>query len=63
MQRWLTKALKEVRAGVAVARRVLLERCEMRRDDDGQFRSIREPLPSGALGATKAAAAKATTAA
>jgi hypothetical protein len=40
--------------GVAAARRLLLERCEMRRDNDGQFRSIREALPGGALKAAKA---------
>lgn len=45
MQAKLTKALGELREGVAAAQRLLLERTEMRADDDGQFRSIREPLP------------------
>jgi hypothetical protein len=49
MQGLLTKALDDVREGVAAAQRLLMERCEVRRDDDGQFRSIREPLPGGAL--------------
>jgi hypothetical protein len=35
-----TRALRP--SGVDAARRGLLERCEMREDDDGQFRSTRE---------------------
>jgi hypothetical protein len=39
----LQKALGEVREGIAAAERMLLERCEMRKDDDGEFRHITEP--------------------
>jgi hypothetical protein len=53
MQQQLTKALNELREGVAATKRMVLERCEMRQDGDGQFRSIREPLPRRALGAAK----------
>lgn len=53
MQQWLKKALSEVEEGMAAAKRMLLERCEMREDDNGQFRSIREPLPGRALMAAK----------
>jgi len=49
MEQLLTKALDDVREGVAATKRMLLERCEMREDDDGQFRSIREPLPGRRL--------------
>jgi hypothetical protein len=49
MQGKLTKALSELREGVEATQRLLLERTEMRADDDGQFRSIREPLPRGRL--------------
>jgi hypothetical protein len=31
MQQWLKKALAEVREGLAATKRMLLERCEMRR--------------------------------
>lgn len=44
-------------AGVGAARRLLMERCVMRQDDDGVFRGIREPLSGGALGAARKAAA------
>jgi len=55
MQEWLNKALAEVREGTAAAKRILLERCEMREDDNGQFRSIREPLPGRGLPGAKSA--------
>jgi hypothetical protein len=45
MQAKLTKALSELREGVEAAQRLLLERTEMRADDDGQFRSAHEPKP------------------
>ena len=45
MQTKLAKALSELREGVEATQRLLLERAEMRADDDGQFRSVREPLP------------------
>jgi hypothetical protein len=35
MQRWLKRALAEVVEGMAAAKRMLLERCEMREDNDG----------------------------
>ncbi|WP_271532304.1 hypothetical protein [Bradyrhizobium sp. CCBAU 25338] len=41
MQHWLNKALSEVREGAAAAKRMLLERCELREDSEGQFRPIR----------------------
>lgn len=41
MQQRLNKALAELREGVAAAKRVLLERCELREDSEGQFRPIR----------------------
>jgi hypothetical protein len=41
MQEWLKKALAEVREGMAAAKRILLERCEMREDGNGQFSAIR----------------------
>ena len=44
MQQWLKKALAEVQEGLAATKRMLLERCEMREDSDGQFHSIRDPL-------------------
>jgi hypothetical protein len=55
MQQQLTKSLEELRAGVAAAKRMLLERCEVR-DDDGRFRSVHEPLPPGTLTGSKAVA-------
>jgi len=62
MQQHLTKALADVRGGVDAARRMLLERYDMREDDDGQFRSTREPLPRGPLAASGKAAKVATVA-
>jgi hypothetical protein len=56
MQQWLKKALAEVVERMAAAKRMLLERCELREDNGGQFRSIREPLPASA-GALKSTAA------
>jgi hypothetical protein len=47
-QQQLTKSLEELREGLAAAKRLLLERCELR-DDDGQLHSIHEPLQRGAL--------------
>ena len=55
MQAKLTKALGELREGVEATQRLLLERTEMRADDDGQFRSVHEPLPRGALTGAKVA--------
>jgi hypothetical protein len=49
MQEKLRKALGELRDGLASCQRLLLERCEMRADDDGQFRSVHEPTPRGKL--------------
>ena len=43
MQQSLMKALKELREGVAATKRMLLERCEMREDDDGLASSARMP--------------------
>ncbi|MCK1478048.1 hypothetical protein IVB27_25405 [Bradyrhizobium sp. 197] len=43
MQQWLNKALAEVRDGLTAAKRMLLERCELREDGEGQFRPIRQP--------------------
>jgi hypothetical protein len=40
IQTKLTKTLAELREGLEAARRVVLERTEMRVDDDGQFRSV-----------------------
>jgi len=57
MQKSLTKALDELREGVAAMKRMLLERCEMSEDDDGQFRSNREPMPGKALAAPAKSAA------
>jgi len=48
MQQQLTKALNDVREGIAATKRTLLERCEMREDSESQFRSIHEPLSRGA---------------
>jgi hypothetical protein len=56
MQQQLTKARDELRAGLAAAKRMLLERCELR-DDDGQLNSIHEPLPREALTGVKSAVA------
>jgi hypothetical protein len=55
MQQQLTKSLEELRAGLAAAKRMLLERCELR-DDDGQLHSIHEPSPRGALTGMKSVA-------
>lgn len=49
MQTKYTKALGELREGLEAARRVVLERTEMRIDDDGQFRSVHEPPLRGRL--------------
>ncbi|MCK1570801.1 hypothetical protein [Bradyrhizobium sp. 174] len=49
MQQWLRKALAEAQEGLAATKRMLLERCQMREDDDGQFRSIREAVPRRSL--------------
>jgi hypothetical protein len=56
MQQQLTKARDELRAGIAAAKRLLLERCELR-DDDGQLQSIQELLPRGTLTGAKSAVA------
>lgn len=44
--RMLTKALGELREGVAATKRMLLERCELREASDGQFRST-QPISLG----------------
>lgn len=49
LQKKLTKALSELREGVEATQRMLLERTEMRVDDDGQFRSVHKPPPRGKL--------------
>jgi hypothetical protein len=51
MQQWLMKARDELREGVAATKRMLLERCEIREDEDGQSRAIRQPLPDEARAA------------
>jgi len=56
MQQHLTKALDDLRKGVEAARRMVLERCDLRLDANGVARGIREPLPGGARAATKTAA-------
>lgn len=43
MQQCLNKALAEVRSGLTAAKRMLLERCELREEGEGQFRPIRQP--------------------
>jgi hypothetical protein len=43
MQEWLNKAIAEVREGMAAAKRMLLERCEVREERDGRFSALREP--------------------
>jgi hypothetical protein len=40
MQQSLTKALDELRLGVAATRRMLMERCEIGEDDDGPVRLV-----------------------
>jgi len=62
MQAKLTKALNELREGVEATQRLLLERTEMRADDDGQFRSVHEPLPRGRLTAVPRASGEQPTA-
>lgn len=52
VQAKLKMALDELRTGVEAAKRMVLERCGLRLDDDGVARGIREPLskaqgPSG----------------
>lgn len=61
MEELLTKARDELREGLAAAKRAVLERCGMSEDRDSMARDIREPLPRGALGATRATAGKTTT--
>jgi hypothetical protein len=58
MLQWLKKALAEVREGVAATKRLVLERCELRQDDDHQFRPVRSSLPHEASTRTKAATAQ-----
>lgn len=41
----ITKALAEVKEGVASTKRILLERCDLREDSDGEIRHISEPQP------------------
>lgn len=36
----LSKALQELREGIAATKRMLLERCKLREDSEGKFRSI-----------------------
>jgi hypothetical protein len=43
-----------IKLEAGLRRCLLLARCEMREDDDGQFRSIREPLTRGMLTRAKA---------
>jgi hypothetical protein len=50
-QQQLTKSLEELRAGVAAAKRLLLERCEIREDEDSQPDLIRAPLSGKARAA------------
>jgi hypothetical protein len=56
-----SRPVDEVREGLAATKRTLPEQCEMGEDDDGRFRSIREPLPGGSKAAAvaKSPAAKA----
>ena len=49
MKAKLSKALGELREGIEAARRVVLERTEMRVDDNGQFRSAHELEPRAKL--------------
>ena len=49
MQQSLTKALDEVREGVAATKRMLLERCEMRDDRDNDAQATREASSGVAL--------------
>jgi hypothetical protein len=56
VQARLAKALEELRGGLEAAKRLVLERCELRLDGDGVARSIREPLPGRARGSAKTAA-------
>jgi hypothetical protein len=44
-QNSLRKAMDEVRKGMDAAKRAVLERCEVREESDGQFRSVHHPLP------------------
>lgn len=59
-QQKLTRALAELIEGVAAARRMTCERCELRVDFDGEARPIRSPLPTSALSEAVAAAKAAT---
>lgn len=54
-QQALTKALADLREGVEAAKRLVLERTELRLDPDGQVRPIRSPLPGGQLAEARAA--------
>ena len=40
MHQKLTKAMQDLREGIAATKRMLLERCKLREGGDGQFRSI-----------------------
>jgi hypothetical protein len=55
MQQHLGKSLDDLRGGLDAARGMVRERCQMDEDDDGQSRSISEPLPVGARAAATAA--------
>ena len=46
MQKLLKKALDDLRSGIGAVRRTVLERCQINPDEDGQSRSIRQPLPA-----------------
>jgi hypothetical protein len=41
----LKSAIEELRKGVDATRRLLMQRCAVRQDADGEYRSIREPEP------------------
>jgi hypothetical protein len=41
VQAQLSKALDELRQGISATKRMLLERCELREDTDGEVRAIR----------------------
>jgi hypothetical protein len=47
MQQWLNKALGEVREGLRAAKRILLDRCELMEESEGQFRPVRQTANSG----------------
>lgn len=54
-QEALTKALSDLREGVEAGKRLVLERCDLRLDADGQVRPIRSPLPTSQLAEARAA--------